>query len=54
MNLPELIKHLTIIGLVLEVIHRIVVVIINAIRLLVSPEYRREVFGDDDPEGVPA
>ena len=55
MVFADLLKHLSIIAFVLEVLHRLVTVIMNLVRLVISPEYREEIFGEPDEviEGHP-
>jgi hypothetical protein len=45
MTLLDLLQKLSALALVLEILHRTVLAIINALRLVFSAEYRAEIFG---------
>jgi len=54
MSVLKILQHLSTAALILEVLHRGVIALINAIRLLFSAEYRAEVFGRQDEHTVVA
>lgn len=43
-----IIQRLSVISMVLEVLHRVLLAIMNAIRLMLSEEYREEIFGKSE------
>ena len=45
MSTTDVLQKLSILAFAVEVVYRVVVAVINAVRLVVSPDYRDETFG---------
>lgn len=49
MSITDAIQKLTILGVALELLYRGIVAIINMLRMLLSKDYRDEIFNNDLP-----
>ncbi len=49
MSPTEIIKKLSVLALVLEIIHRAIIALTNMFRMLLSEDYRKEIFENELP-----